>query len=224
VDSKNVGQTGERGAGEPHGEAGGAAHWRHVHTTRDARAVSWFQTSATGSLALLDAAGVSKDAPVVDVGAGGSVLVDELLARGYTDVTLLDIADEAFAVTRARLGERANRVRFVASDITAWTPDRRFALWHDRAVFHFLTRPEQRAGYLRALEAGLAPGARVVVATFALDGPDKCSGLPVQRYSAETLAAEFRGLLRPCETRREIHRTPGGAEQAFTFVLFALDR
>jgi SAM-dependent methyltransferase len=194
-------------------------HWRGVYRSRAVEEVSWYQPSATGSLAMLDACEVPRDAPIVDVGAGASTLADGLLARGFRDITLVDIAPEALAATRARLGERIE-VHYEVADVLAWRPSRRFAVWHDRAVFHFLTSEAERGAYRRALDAALAPEGIVVIATFALDGPERCSGLPVRRYSPETLAAELRGLLRPVDARSEVHRTPGGKEQAFTFVRF----
>jgi len=204
-------------------------HWDDVYASRAADQVSWFQRSPVVSLELVAAAGVSPPEPVIDVGAGASSLVDELLARGHRDVTLLDIAASAFVPTRARLGANAEQVHFVVADVTTWKPDRTYALWHDRAVFHFQVTAEGRAAYRAALAAALAPGGHAIVATFALDGPERCSGLPVQRYSAETLAAELAAgeedgdgaLLRLVESRHEAHRTPGGSVQSFVYVLLA---
>jgi trans-aconitate methyltransferase len=183
--------------------------------------VSWFQPEATTSLELIEGTGVALDAPVIDVGAGASLLVDGLLERGFRDITLLDIADAALAETQRRLGPTAtDTVRYIAGDITTWTPLRHFAVWHDRAVFHFLTTPGERAAYRRALALALEPGAHAIIATFALDGPERCSGLSVQRYSADTLAAEFAGVLTPVEARSEVHITPKGTPQSFVVVRF----
>jgi 2-polyprenyl-3-methyl-5-hydroxy-6-metoxy-1,4-benzoquinol methylase len=194
-------------------------HWSRVYRSRAVEEVSWFQPSATTSLEMLLAGGVSPDASILDVGAGSSTLADGLVARGFRDVTLLEIAPEALAATRARVGDRVE-LHYEVADVLAWRPPRRFAAWHDRAVFHFLTDDADRAAYRRVLDAAVAPGGVVVIATFALDGPERCSGLPVRRYSPETLAEELSGLLRAVDSRREVHRAPGGKEQAFTFVRF----
>jgi 2-polyprenyl-3-methyl-5-hydroxy-6-metoxy-1,4-benzoquinol methylase len=194
-------------------------HWNGVYQKRAPNEVSWFQSEARTSLELIEACRCSSSASVVDIGAGASTLVDGLLQRGFADVTLVDIAESALAVTRARLS--ADRpVNYVVADITAWQPARTFDVWHDRAVFHFLTEPEDRAAYRRTLASAVPTGSHVILGTFAADGPERCSGLPVQRYSPEALAAEFADVLSPVETRTERHRTPGGSEQAFVFVRF----
>jgi trans-aconitate methyltransferase len=196
-------------------------HWNGVYARRAPQEVSWFQPEATMSLELIAATGVARDAPLIDVGAGASLLVDGLLAKGFRDITLLDVAHAALAETRRRLGPSAGTaVHYVVGDITTWTPVRQYALWHDRAVFHFLTAPSDRAAYRRALALALEPGAHAILATFALDGPERCSNLPVQRYSADALAAEFAGVLTPVEARPEVHRTPSGTPQSFVVVRF----
>jgi SAM-dependent methyltransferase len=194
-------------------------HWNGVYQKRAPNEVSWFQSEARTSLELIEACRCSSSASVVDIGAGASTLVDGLLLRGYADVTLVDIAESALAVTRARLSADGT-VNYVVADITAWSPARTFDIWHDRAVFHFLTEPEDRAAYRRTLSSAVPAGSHVILGTFAADGPERCSGLPVQRYSPEALAAEFADVLSPVETRTERHRTPGGSEQAFVFVRF----
>jgi hypothetical protein len=171
------------------------------------------------SLGLIEGLDLDVDASILDVGAGASTLVDGLLRRGMQHITLLDVSAEAFDVVRARIGQRAE-VECVVADVSEWTPARRFALWHDRAVFHFMVSEQQRAGYRRALEAALSPGAHAILATFALDGPERCGGLPVRRYSSETLLEEFGGALRLIATRRQVHATPAGASQSFTFGVF----
>lgn len=195
------------------------AHWNNVYGKRAASEVSWFQPEASASLALIESCSLQRSDPVLDVGAGASTLVDGLLSRGFTDVTLLDIAESAFEETRQRLLPNAS-VHYVVADITAWKPQRAFSLWHDRAVFHFLTDQRDRAAYRSVLAAAVPAGHHVIIATFHADGPERCSGLPVQRYSAEALAAEFEGVLRPVEERREQHRTPSGSEQSFVYVRF----
>ena len=182
--------------------------------------MSWFQTAATLSVDLL-ATHVATDSPVVDIGAGTSPLVDALLQRGYGDVTLLDIAENALAATRKRIAKAADaRVSYVVTDVTWWKPLKKYAAWHDRAVFHFLTDPRDRVAYRNVLACAVAPAGQVVLATFGVDGPDRCSGLPVARYSADSLAAEFEGLLRLEEGRQEVHITPKGVEQVFQYARF----
>lgn len=195
-------------------------HWENVYGKKAEHEVSWFQAEPATSLALMARCGVEKNAAVIDVGGGESRLVDRLLDGGYTDVTVLDLSARALDVTRERLGPRANGVQWIVADITAWTPPRRYRLWHDRAVLHFLADAGDRRAYVRALLAALEPGGWAIVASFALDGPERCSGLPVVRYSPETLAAELGGELRLVESVREEHRTPGGAIQRFQFSRF----
>jgi SAM-dependent methyltransferase len=193
-------------------------HWNGVYGKRSPTEVSWYQAESTLSLELLSACNAGPVAPVIDIGAGASTLVDGLLARGYRDITLLDISERALEETRRRLGEAA--VSYLVADITCWKPERSYRVWHDRAVFHFLTDSDARRAYRDALTAAVSTGGHVVLGTFALDGPERCSGLPVQRYSSESLAHEFEGVLRLVEARADRHRTPSGSEQSFTFVRF----
>jgi len=199
------------------GELERRQHWQEVYAKRAENEVSWFQERPEISLDLIAKSGVAKSAPVIDIGAGASRLIDLLIAGGFSDVSVLDIAESALAKTRARLGERARAVNWIVADITAWTPPRRYRLWHDRAVLHFLTAVEDRAAYRKTLIAALEPGGSAIISTFALDGPERCSGLPVMRYSGETLAAELGGEFRLIETVSEDHRTPAGAIQRFQF-------
>ena len=203
------------------------AHWNRIYQTKPADTVSWFEAEPTTSLELVRACGVSTSAAVLDVGAGASRLVDGLLLQGFTDVTLLDLSSEALAVTRARLEANAKlaqgakeALHTVVGDVGAWQPERKYALWHDRAVFHFLTSPEGRAQYLRALAEALEVGGHAIVGTFALDGPERCSNLPVQRYSAETLAEALSPVLELVESRAVVHTTPSGGTQSFVFGRF----
>lgn len=202
------------------GRTGGqrAQHWDAVYTRVDDTQVSWFEADPVSSLALLDAGGASPARPVVDVGAGASRLIDALLARGFADVTALDVSDDGLARTRERLGADAGAVRWVVTDLLTWVPDRRFAVWHDRAMFHFLTDPADRERYRDLLDAALAPGALVVIGTFAHDGPQYCSGLPTARYSPPELAGALGDGLEVVTTRREEHVTPAGALQPFTWL------
>lgn len=195
-------------------------HWQQVYTAKDETTVSWFEESPAVSLSLIAASGVTHDAGIIDVGGGASRLVDALLAARHTDITVLDIADAALAKTRQRLGTDAAKVAWIATDITAWQPQRHYALWHDRAVFHFLTAAEDRAAYKRALQAALLPDGQVIIASFAPDGPERCSGLPVMRYAPDGLALELGAGFRLEETRSEPHRTPAGGQQSFQYSRF----
>ncbi|MBL8607578.1 MAG: class I SAM-dependent methyltransferase [Myxococcales bacterium] len=197
-----------------------SAHWSAVYRDKAHDAVSWYQRAPGASLALVRAAGLPAGARILDVGAGASTLADALVDGGY-DLTLLDVASPALEVTRARLGDRASKVRFVVADVTAWQPDATWDLWHDRAVFHFLVDPSARAAYVRALSAAVAPGGQAVIGAFAPDGPERCSGLPVRRYSPEGLAAELGDAFSLVEAAREVHVTPWGAEQRFAFARLA---
>jgi SAM-dependent methyltransferase len=198
---------------------GARDHWEHIHATKG-DGVSWFQPEPGESLRLIRACALPPGAEVLDVGAGASGLVDALLAEGCR-MTLLDIAGAAFARVRDRLGPRAAEVRFLVGDITESSlPEAAFDLWHDRAVFHFLTEPAQRAAYLARLGYALKPDGWVVLSGFALDGPDRCSGLPVCRYDAEGLAAQLGPAFRLVDAVQERHATPFGTTQAFQVTRF----
>lgn len=196
------------------------SHWQAVYETKDATAVSWYEAEPRRSLDLIGRASADPQAAVIDVGGGASTLVDRLLAAGRRDVTVLDVSAEALARTRARLGTSAGGVEWIVADITRWRPSRTWAIWHDRAVFHFLTDPDDQAAYLGALRAATGPGARVVLATFAPDGPERCSGLPVMRYDAAGLAGRLGPAFTLVDADRAVHLTPWGAEQRFTWTLF----
>ncbi|MFE9694663.1 class I SAM-dependent methyltransferase [Micromonospora sp. NPDC005806] len=195
-------------------------HWDAVYSGRAVTEVSWFEAKADASMALIGDAGLSLDDPVIDVGAGASVLVDQLLRAGYRDVTALDVAADALTASRSRLGPDARRVDWIVADLLSWRPARRYRLWHDRAVFHFLTDPADRDRYRQVLRQALAPGGYAVVGTFAADGPTQCSGLSTARYGAEDLAGEFPGYT-VVRTARAEHHTPAGGVQPFTWVLLA---
>ena len=196
------------------------AHWENVYGSKSETQVSWFQESAATSLELLAHPGVTRDSAIIDVGGGASRLVDTLLERGHTDLTVLDLSGAALAAAQARLGARAAAVRWIEADITQWAPANTYDVWHDRAVLHFLTSETDRAAYLRALRQATRPGAFVVIASFALDGPEKCSNLPVQRYSPATLAALLGDGVAALDSRAETHKTPWGSEQKFQFSRF----
>ena len=195
-------------------------HWNDVYRAKGAQNVSWFQTEPTLSLELIKAAQVPADGGVLDVGGGASVLVDRLLDAGYARLGVLDISAAALALARERLGARAGAVEWFESDVTGFQPPHRFALWHDRAVFHFLTSVAERRAYVAALERTLAPGGAVVIATFALDGPPQCSGLDVARYDENSLASELGAHFVLRQVLRETHRTPWNSEQRFVYCRF----
>lgn len=195
-------------------------HWEDVYRQKPDDTLSWFQSQPEISLELIHGSGLSKTDALMDVGGGVSRLVDCLLAEGFTDLTVLDIAEHALQKTRARLGDAADRVHWIAADVTTWKPDRKYRLWHDRAVFHFLTDAAGRAAYRKTLEAALAPGGSAIIASFDLHGPERCSGLPVQRYSPQTLAAELGPKFSLTGQRPETHHTPAGRIQQFQYSMF----
>ena len=192
-------------------------HWDDTYRQKGPTGVSWYQPEPTVSLDMIRLLGVDLTAPVIDIGGGASYLVDRLLAAGFTDLSVLDVSAVALADAGRRVGPEA-RVTWICDDVLAWRPARRFGLWHDRAVFHFLTDPGDRARYLDTLAAALAPGGALVMATFAADGPTHCSGLPVARYGAEDLAGALGPRYEVVATRREEHTTPAGGRQAFTWL------
>jgi len=194
-----------------------ANHWDHVYSSKAANDVSWFQEDPGISIELINRYG--SNGPCIDVGAGASVLVDQLLAQGRTDITLLDVSSESLEATRRRLGDAANVVTFVVADLMTWRPPQQYTLWHDRAVFHFLTNQADRDAYLETVTSAIAPHGVVVLGTFAEDGPEQCSGLPTARYDTASLAAFFSGAFRVEATQREVHRTPWGSEQPFSWIV-----
>ncbi|GAB4004755.1 class I SAM-dependent methyltransferase [Glycomyces albus] len=195
-----------------------AAHWNTVYDTKGEDGVSWFQATPTVTLDLLEALDIDRDASVIDLGGGASVVVDNLIGRDFSDVSVLDVSKVGLDDARARLGPDAERVRWLHRDLFDWRPERRYDLWHDRAVFHFLIEADEREAYLEVLRSGIAPGGRVVIATFDAQGPTHCSGLPVVRYGATELAEIFAPHFAPVETRAEEHLTPAGLVQPFTWV------
>jgi SAM-dependent methyltransferase len=194
------------------------SHWDRVYTTRSAQEVSWFQPHAQQSLELIRQVAGARPGCVIDVGGGASTLVDDLLDLPQFDVSVLDISSAALDVARRRLGQRASRVHWLVGDIThAELPLRAFDLWHDRAVFHFLTDAAQREAYVAQVRRAVRPGGHVIVAAFGPDGPLQCSGLPVMRYAPDALHAEFGGAFELIEHLTESHQTPTGAVQQFVY-------
>jgi SAM-dependent methyltransferase len=205
-------------------QAGGVAerdpHWADVYKRSAVTDVSWYQPDPGLSVELIRAAGARVDSPIVDVGGGASTLVDRLLDDGFQDVTVVDVAANALASARSRLGQRAGLVTWIVADLLNWQSDRQYQVWHDRAVFHFLTDAADRQRYLSVLRQGLQAGGRIVIGTFAADGPTHCSGLPTARYSADALAAEF-PRYRLDRQLRQSHVTPFGTVQPFTWLVLA---
>lgn len=193
-------------------------HWEQVYATKASDSVSWFQEHADQSLRLIHNTGLGKDTAIIDVGGGASTLVDDLAAEGFSDLTVFDLSGAALGVAKQRLGKLANAVHWVEGDITcAEFPMHRFDIWHDRAVFHFLTDPTDRQAYVERVMRSVRPGGHVIVATFAEDGPEKCSGLPVMRYQPESLHAEFGEAFLLIAHEKEVHHTPFGTDQQFVY-------
>jgi 2-polyprenyl-3-methyl-5-hydroxy-6-metoxy-1,4-benzoquinol methylase len=196
------------------------AHWQNVYRSKGEREVSWFEETPALSLDLIRATGVGADAAIIDIGGGASRLVDALLAAGFKSVSVLDLSQQALAAAQARLGARGAAVNWIVADVTTWRPSQTYEVWHDRAALHFLTQAEDRAAYAACLRRAVRPGGHVIIGTFAPDGPERCSGLPVMRHDADTLAAMLGPAFTLVESRRHEHRTPTGAIQRFQFSRF----
>lgn len=195
-------------------------HWNQVYETKGAHDLSWSQSRPVVSLELIEAAGLTKDAGIIDVGGGTSTLVDALIEAGYSRLALLDVSGAALNQTRSRLGPKAEAVEWFEADVTSFTPPHHFALWHDRAVFHFLTQAEERREYVATLRRSLQPGGTAIIATFAPDGPPKCSGLDVIRYDDRSILTELGAEFQLQQVRRETHLTPWQSEQRFIYFRF----
>jgi len=200
------------------------SHWENVYATKGEREVSWFQEDPAPSLELIALAGLSEGASVIDIGGGASRLVDALVERNIGQVTVLDLSAAALDAARERLeqrlGGKAAGVQWVAADVTTWEPTRTYDLWHDRAAFHFLTDPTDRSAYVERLKKAVKRGGYVIIGTFALDGPEKCSGLPIVRYDAASLSTILGSDFELIDARRHDHATPWGAVQRFQFSTF----
>lgn len=193
-------------------------HWENVYRTKATGALSWYRPHLETSLGLIERTGAGLAAAIIDVGGGESSLVDDLVGRGHQNITVLDLSRTALDACRARLGRAAESVRWLQADIVrADLPAQGFEVWHDRAVFHFLTDPEQRAAYVRQVAHAVKIGGHVIVGTFGLDGPRKCSGLEVARYDAASLHGQFGRRFRLMESATELHQTPQGVTQPFLY-------
>lgn|SRR5487761_1897140 len=201
------------------------AHWERVYGTKAPDQVSWFLPHLRTSLDLIERAAVNRSASIIDVGAGASTLADDLMAAGYRDLTVLDISQAAIELAKKRLGEASKPIRWLRADVTERNfPARCFDVWHDRAVFHFLTKPEERLAYVRNVAWAVKPGGHVIVSTFGPEGPQKCSGLDVMRYDAASLHDEFGTRFRLVESSQELHRTPFGNTQQFLYCYCTLEQ
>ncbi len=199
------------------------AHWEHVYATNGENEVSWFEDSPTVSLDLIRSTGVGTGASIIDIGGGASRLVDALVNEGFAAVTVLDLSEQALATARTRLGSRAANVRWVVADVTTWDPSETYDVWHDRAAFHFLTEPKDRTAYAERVAKAVRPGGHVIIGTFAPDGPERCSGLPVVRHDTASLGEMLGREFAVAESRPHVHRTPWGTTQRFQFSRFRRD-
>jgi SAM-dependent methyltransferase len=196
------------------------AHWENVYAAKGEAEVSWFQATPVPSLELLELVGAQPSSAIIDIGGGASRLVDCLLARGFENVTVLDLSATALASARARLGDKGDKVKWITADATQWRPPENYDVWHDRATFHFLTREEEQSAYIQRLRQALRRGGHAIIGTFAPDGPEKCSGLPVARHDAESLSAILGADFVLVDSRRHEHATPWQAVQKFQFSTF----
>lgn len=195
-------------------------HWQNVYATTGETEVSWFQASPAISLEMIRAASPDRAAAIIDIGGGASRLVDALLQDGYRNLAVLDLSANALDTAKKRIGAAASTVDWIVADATTWRPAKTFDIWHDRAAFHFLTDPHDRAAYVERLRSAVAPDGQVIIATFAPYGPEKCSGLPVQRHDSASLSVELGPEFELVETRSETHHTPWHSTQAFQFSRF----
>ena len=195
-------------------------HWNEVYAKESPENLTWFQPRPETSLTLIRNAGLAREARLIDIGGGTSLLTSVLLEEGFQHLSILDVSDRAMELAKTRLGNRASNVDWYEADLTHFEPPHRWDFWHDRAVFHFLTAEEDRRAYCRVMDDSVEPGGQVVIATFALDGPTRCSGLEVVRYSPESLHAELGGQYALRGSIAEDHRTPTGSTQYFVYSWF----
>ena len=199
-------------------------HWEELYHSTSPGKVSWYQENPAISLDFIEKTGLPKGAPILDVGSGASTLVDQLLLRGYQNLTLLDASTRALSLTRQRLGGKATGVAWHHGDVTRYSLPEQYSLWHDRAVFHFLVDPSDQRAYVTSLRQGLRPQGHLILATFAVGGPTRCSGLDVTQYDTQKIATELGQDFQLIETLEELHQTPAGVEQLFSYFWFTRDR
>lgn len=199
-------------------------HWEQAYAARCSEDLSWYQETPALSLAMIRRAGVGLDEPIIDVGGGASLLVDHLLDKGYRDLTVLDISATALDRSRQRLKARAALLEWIEQDVAGFSAQRSYALWHDRAVFHFLTQAKDRKLYLQSLCKAVRVGGQVIISTFAMGGPEKCSGLEIVRYDATRLGRELGSNFRLLDQEQEYHHTPAGRCQAFGYFRFVREQ
>lgn len=195
-------------------------HWDNVYATKRETDVSWFEAEASVSLTLIKSFSKTARDAVIDIGGGASRLAGGLLDAGYLDITVLDLSQEALDASKRRLGPRSNDITWVLADVTNWQPLRGYRIWHDRAAFHFLTAAADQAAYVACLKKALDPGGHAIIGTFALNGPERCSGLPVMRYDPESLGQTLGDRFALVDARALSHRTPAGQIQEFQFSVF----
>lgn len=196
------------------------AHWQNVYQEKSALDVSWYQKEPALSLKLIRSTQVASDESIIDVGGGASLLVDYLCREGFMNLAVLDISDNALASAKKRLGDSAKNVEWFEADITQFNAPHQFSLWHDRAVFHFLTDQSDRKSYVEALKCALKSGGHLIIAAFAIGGPEKCSGLEIVQYDSDKLIAELGEDFELVEERNEVHITPSNKEQKFMYFRF----
>jgi ubiquinone/menaquinone biosynthesis C-methylase UbiE len=198
----------------------GKNHWEDMYAKKMPTEVSWYQIEPTVSLDLIKSTGIDHAGKIIDVGGGASVLVDKLLDKGFQDLTVLDISAKSLSYAKERLGDRATRVSWIEADVTEFDPPQKYDLWHDRAVFHFLTEENDRKKYVQNMDKALNFGGHVIIASFAIEGPLKCSGLDVERYSDGKLKNELGNSFEFVKSVEEVHRTPWSSEQKFIYCYF----
>jgi 2-polyprenyl-3-methyl-5-hydroxy-6-metoxy-1,4-benzoquinol methylase len=196
------------------------SHWDNIYNDKDHKEVSWYQESPQISLQLLDKIGATTGDSIIDIGAGASTLVDALIDKGYSKLSVLDISENALSIVKQRLGVNANVPSYYVSDVTEFSPDRQFDVWHDRAVFHFLTHAEDRDKYVSRLDTLLSDNGKVIIGTFSLNGPKKCSGLDIEQYDETKITNVLREYFQLIDTCVDVHSTPGGIQQEFMYFLF----
>lgn len=196
-------------------------HWNEVYSKKAEAELSWHQDDPSFALDLMKMAGLTASSAVIDIGAGTSRLMDRLLDLGLSDLSSLDLSESALAAARVRLGARERSINWIVEDTTRWEPTRTYDIWHDRAVFHFLVKPDNRDAYIQRLSRSIIPGGHAIIATFAPDGPEKCSGLPVARYSPTSLAKTVGSGFSLVAHQSYLHHTPWGSQQSFQYSLFS---